>query len=657
MAGLFVSPFAPALALNGSIAPAATLTFYTTGTTTAQNVYADAGLVTSLGSVVTANAQGQFVAIYLKKGTLYRAVYKTSGGTVLGDIDPIGDSTPSQIVSLLDYSGTTVAQFNSAMTYLSSIGGGILSVPPGAYNLASAELATPILIYSNTTIEGSGSRFTVTGGGIIGSVFRSVDTSNITIRNMIVTGNSQAVADASSGAFLNFVHDASGTGSSNILVENVSLLNFAAERWISVVNTNVTGKTIQGVRLRNISAVSATGNNLGGASIGIGANAIMIYGVTAPILDVEITNLYVEATYIKCGVNIFHQVNGVTINSPHILNAGLTGTSDDKGAYAINCYGNVGELTDITVNNPLISAPRSCGVYVRGAKRVAINNPYISGQTDQIIATLPKGAIAMDGSADVTVKGGVLSGNYLDFQAAADTTTNNFNNTLRGVKMIGASGYAVYLNPATGAGSPDGVNIIDCQIDSNLQGIYISNNQAASGRSFKNVTIQGGKIIARAGSAIALNPNGSAVCTTYRINNVYIAATNHGINADNATGDLTINDVIIEDAGSSLLTYGIIARTFPQLHIDNVLIRGMGAGYATLTDGANGTINTLRTFNVVNGCSPNSLGMIAPTLTGTAGWFVQNLNPVEAGVAASKYVNTGWRYTTSWLQQRTLTGN
>jgi hypothetical protein len=49
--------------------------------------------------------------------------------------------------------------------------------------------------------------------------------------------------------------------------------------------------------------------------------------------------------------------------------------------------------------------------------------------------------------------------------------------------------------------------------------------------------------------------------------------------------------------------------------------------------------------------------MIAPTLTGTAGWFVQNLNPVEAGVAASKYVNTGWRYTTSWLQQRTLTGN
>jgi hypothetical protein len=93
MAGLFISPFAPALALNGSIAPAATLTFYTTGTTTAQNVYADAGLVTSLGSVVTANAQGQFVAIYLAPTPLYRAVLKTSAGTVLGDIDPVTEST------------------------------------------------------------------------------------------------------------------------------------------------------------------------------------------------------------------------------------------------------------------------------------------------------------------------------------------------------------------------------------------------------------------------------------------------------------------------------------------------------------------------------------------------------------------------------------
>jgi hypothetical protein len=97
MAGLFVSPFTPALALNGIIAPAATLTFYATGTSTPQNVYADSGLATSLGSVITANAQGQFVAIYLAGTPLYRAVLKTSLGAVLGDIDPITETTLTQL--------------------------------------------------------------------------------------------------------------------------------------------------------------------------------------------------------------------------------------------------------------------------------------------------------------------------------------------------------------------------------------------------------------------------------------------------------------------------------------------------------------------------------------------------------------------------------
>jgi hypothetical protein len=99
MAGLFISPFAPAFALNGIIAPAATLTFYATGTSTPANVYADSGLITSLGSVVTANAQGQFVAIYLSPTQVYRVVLKTSSGSVLGDIDPVTESTLAQLAA------------------------------------------------------------------------------------------------------------------------------------------------------------------------------------------------------------------------------------------------------------------------------------------------------------------------------------------------------------------------------------------------------------------------------------------------------------------------------------------------------------------------------------------------------------------------------
>jgi len=383
----------------------------------------------------------------------------------------------------------------------------------------------------------------------------------------------------------------------------------------------------------------------------------MLYGNTAPILDVEITNLYVDATYIKCGVTIFHAVQNVVFNSPHVINAGLTGTSDDKGAYAINVYGAPGELTDITINNPVITAPRSCGIYIRGALRVAINKPFISGQTDVNNGTLPKGAIASDGSSYFTVYGGLLSGNVFDFMAAADTSQTTFNAVLDGVTTLGASNASITINPTTGAGSPDTFHMRNCVIDSNANAVTISNNQAASARNLKNLLIHGCRITARSGSGIQLNPNGSAICANYRILDTHIIATNRGIDVDNATGDLHIDNVIIEDYGASLLTYGLTALAFPQIHLGNLLVRNMGTGYATRTDGANGTITNLRTYNVTNGCSPSSLGMIAPTLTGTQGWFVQNLNPVEVGAAASKYVNTGWRYTTSWLQQRTLTGN
>jgi hypothetical protein len=48
--------------------------------------------------------------------------------------------------------------------------------------------------------------------------------------------------------------------------------------------------------------------------------------------------------------------------------------------------------------------------------------------------------------------------------------------------------------------------------------------------------------------------------------------------------------------------------------------------------------------------------------TWTAGDFVRNAAPVEAGTAASKYVITGWICVTSgtpgtWLECRALTGN
>lgn len=89
--------------------------FYATGTTTPQNVYADAALNTSLGAVVTADAGGKFVPIYFDSSKVYRGILKSAdGATTIYDIDPINTGVMAQLAAgsgaeLIGYGDGTVA--------------------------------------------------------------------------------------------------------------------------------------------------------------------------------------------------------------------------------------------------------------------------------------------------------------------------------------------------------------------------------------------------------------------------------------------------------------------------------------------------------------------------------------------------------------------
>lgn len=90
MAAELFSPPSRALDANASPYSGATWTFYATGTTTPQPVFAEADLSPSLGSVVTADAGGKFPNIYLDSSLVYRGVCKNADASVtLHDIDPI----------------------------------------------------------------------------------------------------------------------------------------------------------------------------------------------------------------------------------------------------------------------------------------------------------------------------------------------------------------------------------------------------------------------------------------------------------------------------------------------------------------------------------------------------------------------------------------
>lgn len=84
----FALPFIPAFNLLGTIAPAARLYFYATGTSTLAPVYADVGLTTPLANPVIASGAGRFVDIFLEDTITYRVRLETATGALIDEVDP-----------------------------------------------------------------------------------------------------------------------------------------------------------------------------------------------------------------------------------------------------------------------------------------------------------------------------------------------------------------------------------------------------------------------------------------------------------------------------------------------------------------------------------------------------------------------------------------
>jgi len=113
-----------ALNESGQTVSGATWSFFTTGTTTPQSVYADPETTVKLGSVVTANADGRFTEIYLDTAITYKAVYAINGVTQ-DTLDPVDENAigtflnPEFVTALSpgdDWDGTAASGFVSTPT-------------------------------------------------------------------------------------------------------------------------------------------------------------------------------------------------------------------------------------------------------------------------------------------------------------------------------------------------------------------------------------------------------------------------------------------------------------------------------------------------------------------------------------------------------------
>ncbi len=111
MSGELLTDPSRATDTNNNSVSGATWTFYLTGTDTPQAVFADEGLTTSLGNVVTADANGQFVPIYLDSSIKYRGVRVSGDETI--DIDPINTSLFSELASTDANKGSALVGFKA----------------------------------------------------------------------------------------------------------------------------------------------------------------------------------------------------------------------------------------------------------------------------------------------------------------------------------------------------------------------------------------------------------------------------------------------------------------------------------------------------------------------------------------------------------------
>lgn len=139
---LFVPPFLTILDENGAPVSGGYLRFFESGTLTPLPVYADAERTTSLGSIVEADGAGRLPAIYLGLSGRYRVIVADAGGTIIRDIDPVGDDLISEL------SGAGGADLIG--TSQGSLGRRLDSLPVYARDFIPEEMLPAVMAGTNT---------------------------------------------------------------------------------------------------------------------------------------------------------------------------------------------------------------------------------------------------------------------------------------------------------------------------------------------------------------------------------------------------------------------------------------------------------------------------------------------------------------------------
>lgn len=547
---------------------------------------------------------------------------------------------PNHIASINDYTGTTVARLKAAAADLAVQGGGVLLIPGGTYQLDSAELAQPVSLSDNVIVEGCGSTLTITGTLQTSSVFAALDRSNVTIRNLSCTGNSVA-SGYNNGAFFNYFLTAAATANiSGLLVEDVMLDNFKAPYWICVENLNAT-RAIIGVTIRRISAYSKPGNAISPTEVTWNASVIAVAASETGIIErVHVSELYADASHIKSGVILYHGVRNALLDNLSVFHAGFSGAfANDAGAYAVQIYDTYGSGGGIVVQNVHLSA-RSCGIYVAGQHDVTISGFVIEGQFDTLDGTLPKGAIAVNGTVDCTIRDGVIRNSARGIEWSGPSG-ERCDGVISNVKCVDAVALPLRIRPWSG--SPmngltirdsrfTGVNygaVIDLNDDTQILNDLVCEDTSFTATAPEASTSYGVDTYA----LVQPTPSGN-----WRFENCAFSGAGAGLRARYVRGRVTIV--------SSTAT-GVAAGTpFDLANSTSLVLRNLEARVTTgsihfaMTDAQGIVGGTMRGYP--SGAQATGLGTTKPSFAGYKGDYVKFINFAPAPAGNGQSFVSGW---------------
>lgn len=675
------------------------LGFYITGTTTPIAVWSDRACSAALTNPVNADSNGRMPAVWIADAQLsdgvkviYYAGANGAGATVWTD-DPYEELQPyrrtaaeaaaSVVPSNYAYPELDVRRYGAVLNGVTSdysalnsaalvvaqkSRGGEVIVPDGDMAVDSA--AMPVSLPSNITIRGAGigkTRITVTGSGTA-NLFEALNKTNIAFKDLTLRGNNQGTTSNMGQAVVIQQTTAATAVGDGYRFIRCRFENFKGWYWIYCTNQSGTYR-MRNVKVLDCEFLSETGNSQNAASLAVPAACMAFQGQgngsVGLLTDVEVRGCWADCEHIKTFGVAWHSTLRVNFRHNTVINAGVTGAADNCAGYAFLAYDNSlgagGAQPDfISWKNNNIISPRSAGIYVADANHVRAVGNEITGQTDTVDGTLPKGAIVYN-----AVRVGLAARNFTDGCYGGIVLYGN-----TAADRLYARDNEIINTRATGFGITAGTTFAGKALRFEITGNSVESSNATT----RGVYLRFSATSGATHLIVKNNPCLMGVYSCIEVTNATDPDVAYADISDNTiVGNGTATGLYWNDCQDSESRVSIcrnkftgawdsagtaldVRKSYGLTLMDNEFcdLSGSATGYAIKTELARGRMQGNRWSGVADArryeaTGNEDLGYDTPTWTGVQGDFVQNMEPTDVTGATWDYQILGWQYTnTGW---------